>query len=52
MSLSTTQEVKQTFHLVALRKESKELLTGRQWETTQSFSQTLQRSPWERKRTF
>ena len=32
MSLSTTQEVKQTFHLVALRKESKELLTGRQWE--------------------
>ena len=32
MNLSITQEVKQTFHLVALRKESKELLTGRQWE--------------------
>ena len=32
MSLSTSQEVKQTFHLVALRKESKDLLTGRQWE--------------------
>lgn len=32
MSLSITQEIKQTFHLVALRKESKDLLTGRQWE--------------------
>ncbi len=32
MSLSTSQEVKQTFHLVALRKETEVLLTGRQWE--------------------
>ena len=32
MSLSISKKVKQTFHLVALRKESKELLTGRQWE--------------------
>ena len=31
MSLSITQEVKQTFHLVALRIEAKDLLTGRQW---------------------
>ena len=32
LSLSITQDVKQTFHLVALRIEAKDLLTGRQWE--------------------
>ncbi len=32
MNLSISQEIKQTFHLVALRKEAKDLVTGRQWE--------------------
>ena len=32
MSLTITQEIKQTFHLVALRNEAKDLVTGRQWE--------------------
>lgn len=32
MSLSTAQHVKQTFNLIALRRESDVLLTGRQWE--------------------
>lgn len=32
MSLTIAQELKQTFHLVVLRMESEDLLTGRQWE--------------------
>ena len=35
MSLSIHQELKQTFHLAALRKEANTFLTGRQWSQYQ-----------------
>jgi len=37
MSLSIHQELKQTFHLAALRKEANTFLTGRQWSQYQGL---------------
>lgn len=37
MTLSISQNVRLTFNLVALRKESADLLTGRQWENRNRY---------------
>lgn len=42
MSLSISQELKQTFHLHALRREANTLLTGRQWEQRQALTSRCQ----------
>jgi len=44
MSLSISQELKQTFHLHALRREANSQLTGRQWEQRQSLTSRCQKA--------
>lgn len=42
MNLSIHQELKQTFHLAALRKEANTFLTGRQWSQYQQLKDRCQ----------
>lgn len=44
MSPSITQELKQTFHVHALRHEANHLLTGRQWDQYQQLAERCQKS--------
>jgi len=44
MSPSITQELKQTFHVHALRHEANHLLTGRQWDRYQQLAERCQKS--------
>lgn len=44
MSLSISQELKQTFHMHALRREARMLLTGRQWDQYNQLTERCQKA--------
>ena len=52
MSLSISQELRQTFHVHALRREASFLLTGHQWDAQQTLSNRCQTARDKEQRLF
>lgn len=52
MSFSISQELRQSFHLNALRHEASVLLTGRQWEARSQLTDRCQKAVKQEKRLF